>query len=61
MRYGLIGEKLGHSHSPRLHALLGDAGYTLCPMPPEALDAFLTERDFLGVTVTLPYKRAVMP
>ena len=31
MRYGLIGEKLGHSHSPRLHGLLGDADYTLCP------------------------------
>ncbi len=61
MRYGLIGEKLAHSHSPRLHALLGDTGYTLCPMPPEALDAFLTERDFLGLNVTIPYKRAVMP
>ena len=61
MRYGLIGEKLGHSHSPRLHGLLGDADYTLCPLPPEALDDFLTKRDFMGINVTIPYKRAVMP
>ncbi len=61
MRYGLIGNPLGHSYSPRLHALLGDEGYTLCPLPPEKLDAFLTGRDFLGLNVTIPYKRAVIP
>ena len=60
MRYGLIGEKLGHSHSARLHALLGDADYELHPLPPEALDAFLETRAFEGVNVTIPYKRAVM-
>ena len=60
MRYGLIGERLGHSHSPRLHALLGDADYALCPMPPEALPAFLAARDFCGINVTIPYKRDVM-
>ena len=61
MRYGLIGEKLGHSQSPLLHGLLGDADYMLCPIAPDALDAFLTRRDFLGINVTIPYKRAVIP
>lgn len=61
MRYGLIGEKLGHSHSPRLHALLGDSEYSLMPIPREALDAFLTKRDFNGLNVTIPYKRDVIP
>lgn len=61
MRYGLIGEKLGHSYSPRLHALLGDAEYTLAPIAREALDAFLTKRDFDGLNVTIPYKRDVIP
>jgi len=59
MRYGLIGEKLGHSYSPRLHALLGDGGYELRPIPREELNAFLTAGDFLGLNVTIPYKQAV--
>lgn len=60
MRYGLIGETLKHSHSPRLHALLGDPEYTLMPLPREALDALLTERAFDGLNVTIPYKRDVL-
>jgi len=61
MRYGLIGETLGHSYSPRLHRLLGDDTYALAPLPPEALDAFLKARAFEGLNVTIPYKRAVVP
>ena len=36
MKYGLIGEKLGHSYSKVLHGLLADYRYDLLPMPPEA-------------------------
>lgn len=61
MQYGLIGRTLQHSHSPRLHALLGDETYRLVPLEPEALGAFLTEGDFLGMNVTIPYKRDVIP
>ena len=61
MRYGLIGETLKHSHSPRLHALLGDESYTLVPVAPDALHALITAGDFDGLNVTIPYKRAVIP
>ena len=61
MRYGLIGETLKHSYSARLHALLGDESYTLTPVARGALDAFLTQRDFEGLNVTIPYKRDVLP
>ena len=61
MRYGLIGERLGHSHSAKLHALLGDEGYRLTPVARDDLDRFLTERDFCGLNVTIPYKQAVIP
>ena len=61
MRYGLIGERLGHSHSPRLHALLGDESYALTPIARDALNAFMLAGDFAGVNVTIPYKRAVIP
>lgn len=60
-RYGLLGERLAHSRSPRLHELLGGEGYELWPTPPDRLDAFMRARDFDGLNVTIPYKRAVLP
>lgn len=60
-RYGLIGEKLGHSFSPRIHALLGDYEYRLYPMPPEAVGSFMGENTLDAFNVTVPYKEAVMP
>lgn len=61
MEYGLIGEKLGHSYSPQIHAQLADYRYELKAMPPEALDGFLAAREFKGLNVTIPYKQAVIP
>ena len=61
MDYGLIGERLGHSYSPQIHALLGNDRYELRPIPPEELDAFLRARNFRGLNVTIPYKQAVLP
>ena len=60
-KYGLLGEKLGHSYSPAIHALLGDYEYRLYECPREELDGFLTRRDFTGLNVTIPYKKAVIP
>ncbi len=61
MEYGLIGERLGHSYSAILHGLLADYDYRLCPMPPDAVDEFMTRRDFRGINVTIPYKKTVIP
>lgn len=61
MEYGLIGEKLGHSYSPMIHAMLGSYRYELREVAPEALDAFLRAGDFRGLNVTIPYKKAVIP
>lgn len=60
-RFGLIGEKLGHSHSKTLHGLLADYDYELWPMPPQDLDGFLRRSDFDGINVTIPYKQTVIP
>lgn len=60
-RFGLIGEKLGHSHSKTLHGLLADYSYELWPMPREELDGFLRKGAFDGMNVTIPYKQAVIP
>ena len=61
MEYGLIGEKLGHSYSPMIHARLADYRYELREVAPENLHDFLISRDFRGLNVTIPYKQAVLP
>lgn len=61
MKYGLIGEKLGHSFSKEIHAMLGDYEYELREIARDKLDEFMEKRDFLGINVTIPYKEAVIP
>lgn len=61
MRYGLIGEKLGHSFSKIIHERLAGYSYDLIPLPPEELGPFLERREFSGLNVTIPYKQAVLP
>ena len=61
MRAGLLGRKLGHSFSPRIHASLGDYSYDLFEVEPDALDAFMTGEPFGALNVTIPYKRDVIP
>ena len=59
--YGLLGEHLPHSFSPQIHRALGNKSYHLFEIAPETLEKFLTEKDFKGVNVTMPYKKTVMP
>lgn len=61
MTYGCIGNPLGHSFSEIIHSKIGRYEYKLRPLLPEELDAFMTSRDFLGINVTIPYKRDVIP
>ena len=61
MKYGLIGERLGHSFSKTIHDYLGSYEYELCEIKPEELDSFMKSKDFLGINVTIPYKEAVIP
>ena len=61
LKCGLLGEKLGHSFSPRIHRALADYAYGLYEVPPASLDAFLAATDLDGMNVTIPYKKAVIP
>ncbi|MCI7583071.1 MAG: shikimate dehydrogenase [Christensenellaceae bacterium] len=60
MQFGLIGEKLGHSYSKEIHNLIADYGYELREVKREELGAFMTERAFSGINVTIPYKKSVI-
>ena len=59
--YGLIGEKLGHSFSVPIHAMLGRKEYRLYELRREELAGFLANPNLGGLNVTIPYKREVMP
>ena len=61
MNYGLIGEKLGHSFSKDVHARLFDYIYEPCEISRENFDAFMKEKDFKAINVTIPYKQMVIP
>ena len=56
MKIGLLGEKLGHSHSPLLHGYLGDYEYDLIEVSREDFDSFMRKHDFSAINVTIPYK-----
>jgi shikimate dehydrogenase len=61
MRYGLLGEVLGHSFSKSIHNTLGDYPYDLIEVKKDELDAFMRAKDFAGLNVTIPYKESVIP
>lgn len=61
MKYGLIGEKLGHSYSKIIHEKLADYTYDLCPLTRDEFPVFMERRDFTAINVTIPYKQDVIP
>ena len=60
-RYGLIGEKLGHSYSKIIHEQLADYTYDLIPLSKEEFTSFMEKHDFSAINVTIPYKQDVIP
>lgn len=60
-RYGLIGEKLGHSYSKLIHEQLADYTYNLIPLSKEEFHPFMKAHDFAAINVTIPYKQDVIP
>lgn len=59
--FGLLGEKLAHSYSPEIHAMLGKYSYSLFEVQRKELKDFLLKGDFDGINVTIPYKKDVIP
>ena len=61
IRAGLIGSKLSHSFSPRIHATLADYPYDLIELAEDEVGDFLQQGNFDALNVTIPYKKTVMP
>ena len=60
MKYGLIGKTLVHSYSKEIHEALGKYEYNLFSLTEKEMPEFINARDFNGLNVTIPYKKAVM-
>lgn len=58
--YGLIGASLSHSKSQEIHEAFGYYSYRLVNIPAQDLEAFMKQRSFKGINVTIPYKETVM-
>lgn len=57
LRSGLLGEHLGHSYSPQIHALLGSYEYKLYEKAPDEVESFIKNGKWDGINVTIPYKK----
>lgn len=57
MKCGLLGERLGHSLSPEIHARLGNYEYRLYEVPPDEVEEFLLRGNYDVLNVTIPYKK----
>ncbi len=61
MKYGCIGEHLGHSFSKEIHNALAPYEYEIKEIPRDELDMFMEKREFSAINVTIPYKEPVIP
>ncbi len=61
MKYGLIAQAVSHSFSAEIHNRLFGYEYELKAIPTDGLDAFMREKSFTAINVTIPYKQAVIP
>lgn len=67
MKYGLIGEHLGHSFSKQIQTRIAeienvkDYDYQLVELNKEEFKEFMEKKDFKGINVTIPYKKDVIP
>ena len=57
LKCGLLGEWLGHSLSPEIHAKLGSYEYRLYEKAPDEVEGFLRHGDYDVLNVTIPYKK----
>lgn len=60
MKYGLVGEKLGHSFSKEIHERIASYEYELCEVSKSDIDKFFSDKQFNAINVTIPYKETVI-
>lgn len=59
-RYGLLGEKLGHSYSGLIHRHFALYDYELWEQPQAQAADFIRNGEYRGLNVTIPYKQLAL-
>lgn len=59
-RFCLIGEKLGHSLSQKIHKAFNQYDYSLVELEESQLKDFVDRSEYCGFNVTIPYKQKIM-
>ena len=57
----VIGEHLPHTFSPQIHSYLADYSYKVKELNPDELEAFVNDKEFDFLNVTIPYKKDIIP
>lgn len=60
MLYGSVGANMKHSYSKVIHEALGYP-WELMSLTPDQVDELLKKREFGGLSITIPYKKMVIP
>lgn len=60
MEYGLLGKNLSYSHSKIIHEKFCMYSYKLCSGSFYELECLLKSRNFKGLNITMPYKKAAL-
>ena len=61
MKFGLLGEKLPHTLSPKIHCEYFGLDYGKFELSKDQLKDFFNNKNFCGINVTIPYKETVIP
>ena len=60
LKGGVLGEKLPHTFSPRIHSMLSDYSYGVKEVACGELESFMSSNEFDFLNVTIPYKKDVI-
>lgn len=60
MKYGLVGNGISQSPSPFIHSFYGNDEYEIFDCDEKGFEDLMIGRDFLGINITKPYKKAAM-
>jgi shikimate dehydrogenase len=60
MKYGLIGKNISYSYSKEIHTALNLYQYSINSLDENQVIELLKTKDFLGINVTIPYKKLVI-
>lgn len=57
--YGLVGRNLVYSFSKQIHERLSNYRYDIINLEPEKVEEYIKRRSFVGLNITIPYKKTV--